>query len=299
MKIFGPVVHPDRFSDNGIRNLDSVNLFYDGFNECVKTNSGELNVFAIGEPRSIKGYRKKFLEQFDMVLSHRPLKLKTNLVINRPLLQHFCGINYSSVSSDWKPNFKTSTDLIDDYTPPNKRKDRICCITSNKTKSDGHKDRIELIDQCMDEMLPLDLYGVGFSAVQDKFDVLNQYKYALVIENSIEKNYFSEKILDGLISGCRVIYCGCPNISKLLDEAISPYFVSAEFSSKSIKFFFENWPHKSLSTDEHKTRILHSVLNKHNIKSELSEILKRHTVKCSTSDKCIFPERKFFRWLTI
>ena len=61
MKIFGPVVHPDRFSDNGIRNLDSVNLFYDGFNECVKTNSGELNVFAIGEPRSIKGYRKKFL----------------------------------------------------------------------------------------------------------------------------------------------------------------------------------------------------------------------------------------------
>ena len=43
-------------------------------------------------------------------------------------------------------------------------------------------------------------------AIENKFEVLSNYKYALVIENT--KGYLSEKLFDALISGCIPIYVG-------------------------------------------------------------------------------------------
>lgn len=43
-------------------------------------------------------------------------------------------------------------------------------------------------------------------AIENKFEVLSNYKYTLVIENS--KGYLSEKLFDALVSGCIPIYVG-------------------------------------------------------------------------------------------
>lgn len=43
-------------------------------------------------------------------------------------------------------------------------------------------------------------------AIENKFEVLSNYKYTLVIENT--KGYLSEKLFDALVSGCIPIYVG-------------------------------------------------------------------------------------------
>lgn len=44
-----------------------------------------------------------------------------------------------------------------------------------------------------------------------------EYQFSLVIENSRQNNYFTEKLIDCLITKTIPIYCGCPNISKWFD----------------------------------------------------------------------------------
>jgi hypothetical protein len=42
-------------------------------------------------------------------------------------------------------------------------------------------------------------------------------KYSIIIENCQEKDYFTEKIIDCLLTKTVPIYCGCPNISDYFD----------------------------------------------------------------------------------
>jgi|688.fasta_scaffold72507_4 hypothetical protein len=51
-------------------------------------------------------------------------------------------------------------------------------------------------------------------------DKLNLFgaKYSIIIENSQEKNYFSEKLIDCLLTETIPIYWGCPNIDEYFDK---------------------------------------------------------------------------------
>jgi hypothetical protein len=50
-----------------------------------------------------------------------------------------------------------------------------------------------------------------------KTAIFDGYQYSIVIENSREINYFSEKLLDCLLTKTVPIYFGCPNISDYFD----------------------------------------------------------------------------------
>jgi hypothetical protein len=46
-----------------------------------------------------------------------------------------------------------------------------------------------------------------------KYLGLYPYEYSIVLENSQERNYWTEKLADAYLSWCIPIYWGCPNIS--------------------------------------------------------------------------------------
>ena len=46
-----------------------------------------------------------------------------------------------------------------------------------------------------------------------KFKGLVDYEFSIVLENSKQKNYWTEKLADAYLSWCMPIYWGCPNIS--------------------------------------------------------------------------------------
>ena len=99
---------------------------------------------------------------------------------------------------------------------PKNQFNRAVCITSAKAFLPGHNVRLNFIKNSKDK---IDLYGKGIKEVESKLDVLHNYAFALAIENNISKNdyYFTEKLVECIITGTIPIYYGCPNISKFFD----------------------------------------------------------------------------------
>ena len=46
------------------------------------------------------------------------------------------------------------------------------------------------------------------------------YKYTFNAENNSINNYYTEKIIDAILSECLIFYNGCPNIKEFLDERV-------------------------------------------------------------------------------
>ena len=54
---------------------------------------------------------------------------------------------------------------------------------------------------------------------ESKYELFETYQFAFVIENSRQQNYFTEKIMDCLLTKTIPIYFGCPNISDYFDTS--------------------------------------------------------------------------------
>lgn len=53
--------------------------------------------------------------------------------------------------------------------------------------------------------------------LSDKLQLFKNFQFSIVIENSKQDNYFSEKLIDCLITKTIPIYYGCPNIKEYFD----------------------------------------------------------------------------------
>jgi len=56
--------------------------------------------------------------------------------------------------------------------------------------------------------------------IEDKIEILRNYKFALCFENAVMEGYITEKIFDALMAGCVPIYYGAPDIKNYLPENI-------------------------------------------------------------------------------
>tara|TARA_A100001515_G_scaffold144554_1_gene149008 strand:- start:691 stop:1569 length:879 start_codon:yes stop_codon:yes gene_type:complete len=108
-------------------------------------------------------------------------------------------------------------------------------IMSSVRTLDGHKMRLELLCYLCDNM-ELDAWGKGHSATwihpespsagremgslpfREKDRALFPYKYTYAAENTYESNYFTEKLVDAILSECLCFYWGCPNLHEFIDS---------------------------------------------------------------------------------
>lgn len=131
----------------------------------------------------------------------------------------------------------------------------ICSVVSGFNGVPGYDDRRIFIEQLSSVLPEFDLYGRygklirniksyrGYSTV--KFRTIANYKYSLVIENSKEDWYISEKIFDALMCGCMPIYYGTDKIFELIPHEWFVYL--PDLSKKSIESIEE-----VINTDRHK-----------------------------------------------
>lgn len=105
-------------------------------------------------------------------------------------------------------------------------KDKLFCgIVSDYQSLDGHRLRKQFINNYLSKITYYDHYGKGswdhlnnFKGFCDnKYECLSQYKYHFNVENSFEKNYFTEKLVDAILSECLCFYDGCINIEQFID----------------------------------------------------------------------------------
>jgi len=109
--------------------------------------------------------------------------------------------------------------------PPSKNK-RASFVISSKH---GHRNNfVERVFKEEGEVSTIDLFGRGwqqsrgsknyYKGVLDydgncKLRGLLDYQYTIALENSMQKNYWTEKLADSYLSWCVPIYWGCPNIT--------------------------------------------------------------------------------------
>ena len=68
--------------------------------------------------------------------------------------------------------------------------------------------------------------------IENKYDILNQYKYCLIIENSILSNLVTEKLFDSIQANCIPIYFGANRVRYLFSD-----YIKANVNTYDIKDF--------------------------------------------------------------
>lgn len=92
----------------------------------------------------------------------------------------------------------------------NEKTKKCSLLLSSKVFTSGQSFR----HQIAHSVAGIDTFGGGSKTghIKDKLDALKNYKYSFIIENCQHYNYFTEKLIDCLVTGTIPIYYGCPNI---------------------------------------------------------------------------------------
>jgi len=107
---------------------------------------------------------------------------------------------------------------------------------TGKSYLELYKERLEIIEHFAEK--EFDLYGIGWNTpilggtkklhdavsasyrgpVQNKIEVLSQYKFTFAFENTISPGYVTEKIFDAMFAGSVPIYFGAPDITDFVHK---------------------------------------------------------------------------------
>ncbi len=79
----------------------------------------------------------------------------------------------------------------------------LSIIASKQNKIEGHKLRHRLVDWLRAEKIDAAILGRAYQPLDDKADGLAPYRFSIVIENTREPHYHTEKIIDAML--CRTV----------------------------------------------------------------------------------------------
>lgn len=162
------------------------------------------------EPRSVLVYPQKYLNQFGMVCTCQEQTRHPNVHLGPAILPWFIG--YDERHED-EEGFRATLDYDTLKTIRPIKKKLISVITSNKAFTQGHIDRIRFVSKLKEHFGDqIDIFGRGYNTFGDKWDVLADYKYHIVIENSSQSYYWTEKLGDCFLAETYPFYYGCTNL---------------------------------------------------------------------------------------
>lgn len=191
------------------KEIDECDLWvvYGGL-EKVETTTCPHIVFVTNEPPGVKTYDKKFLRQFDAVITCAQKISHPHVIFAQQALPWWVGHN----TRDDRLNSKTYDELKSIQKIPKSK--LISVITSNKTLTKGHRERLVFVQTLQKEFGDtLDVFGIDKNT-DDKWDAIAPYKYHIVIENTSIDDYWTEKLADAFLGLSFPIYYGAPNITK-------------------------------------------------------------------------------------
>jgi hypothetical protein len=108
----------------------------------------------------------------------------------------------------------------------------VSTVLSAKYSDPGHIKRIDFVKYLECEKFPVHVFGdnkwgyvdyKGSLPYHQKDNAMFPYKYVFNCENNRVKNYYTEKLIDGILAECLVFYSGCYNIRDFIDERAFVY----------------------------------------------------------------------------
>lgn len=114
----------------------------------------------------------------------------------------------------------------------------LSTVLSAKYRDPGHVKRIDFVKFLEKKDFPVHVYGnnkwdykqyMGSLPVYQKDFALFPYKYSFNCENNSIKNYYTEKLIDSILSESLCFYSGCYNIREYIDEKAYVYLDLNDF----------------------------------------------------------------------
>ncbi len=150
-------------------------------------------------------------------------------------------------------------------------KGRVSAVLSNKYWDPLHILRLDFMTLA-DKEIPFDVFGtnlgyksyMGKLPYHEKDKALFPYQYHFNAENHAIPNYFTEKIIDGILCECLCFYMGAPNIGDYIDHRafIVLNLEDVEGSIRTIK--------EAIANNEWSLRLPYIKAAKHKILSEMN-----------------------------
>ena len=101
---------------------------------------------------------------------------------------------------------------------PEKTRD-LSVVCSAKSQSDGHALRLSFVEQLKEHFGDrLDWFGKGIRPVEDKWEALAPYRFHISLENTAERDYWTEKLADAYLGCAFPFYWGCTNLSEYFED---------------------------------------------------------------------------------
>ena len=178
----------------------------DSSHSCFWTDiPRERRILFFGEPPEIRDYSQYtyYLEQFGTVVSMSEIPGYTGrVVVSNPKLGWTVGLSGEMDSFSKAMN----------YPLPEKTR-LISSVTSLKHSTEYHRKRVAFIRAVQREFPGIfDCFGREYNPVNDKLDAVAPYKYHIAVENSMHKNYWTEKLTDAWAGWSLPLYFGDPSI---------------------------------------------------------------------------------------
>ena len=174
----------------------------------------ERRILITAEPPEIlPTYPRQYLAQFGVIVTFRNDISAPRLIKSHCALPWFVGLRRRpGVLFDLKSEGSIYDKVAStDFTAT---KNQFCSVVvSDKKYVYGHERRLEFVHRLKLALgEKLHVYGDGIHPICDKLDAIAPYKYHIVLENSQNRDYWTEKLADCYLGEAFPIYWGCPNI---------------------------------------------------------------------------------------
>lgn len=163
----------------------------------------ERTILCTWEPVSIKSYSRAYTRQFGHLLTNRPPEAERhpNYHLGRGYFYWFNDRDYAA----------NATVTISEKT---KTISAVC--SSKRMRHTKHFARYALIGKLAESIPGFDWFGHGVRGFGRKHEVMDPYRYHVVIENHIGVHHWTEKLSDALLCECLPFYAGDPAIAEAL-----------------------------------------------------------------------------------
>lgn len=213
--------YPDltRQSSEGTGIWNNIQFFFEPIEECdylvvfnhpkkdinIKVRKGGSWLFVQEPPYENNKYLLRYFDYFDKVYSGFQVKKRNNINEQALLPWHLD---------------KSYDELVNFNIINQEKSDQVIWITSTVNKHPGHKPRLDFLNFLIENHAPVSLFGRGIKPIDNKWDELKKVKYSIAVENFSGPNYWTEKIVDVILSGCIPFYYGCTNIEDYFPKGL-------------------------------------------------------------------------------
>jgi hypothetical protein len=184
--------------DRGEASNDDIVIYTDSSLHLAADERCRKKIAWLLEPYDIQPHAYNFVRVcpglFDIVLSH-----------NRQFIEEIPNGHWVPFGGCW---IEEKDQVVYEKTK------LVSIIASGKRWLEGHQLRHQVVESASSL---LHVAGRGYKEIDYKLDMLKNYAFHVVIENTKIEGYFTEKLIDSFLTGSLPIYWGDPSIGEIFD----------------------------------------------------------------------------------